>query len=265
MASADAIPTGHGEPGNMAPRLQELEARLSDELKLRRYTERVLDKRQEELELKEAKLLHLSQTVQRLKRELHDARNQLDSTKIQLQARSTQLNEVRDQVFRLQPARSEITESEAKSLYQNLCKSIQRWVESRMSSLDSMGGARVGTMPGALQAYRLVALLRESARRCIDVDQSEEFHVFAIIMNYIALGLFSRSFYSPIDESNDNATQLWIDKIEEAMSGQRGLQQPRSFAPSELLLTWRRCGVLSKLAERYTDHYHDTSEVPGNP
>jgi hypothetical protein len=223
MATDDANPKAQQEHVNVTTNLQELESRLRDELKLRHYAERVLDKRQEELELKEAKLVHLSHSVQKLKKELSDARHQLDSTRIQLQTRSTQLNEVRDQVFRLQPARGEITESEAKSLYQSLCKGIQRWVESRMSSLDSMGGARVGTMPGALQAYRLVALLRESARRCIDLDQSEEYHVFAIIMNYIGLGLFSKSFYCPIDESEDNATQLWIDKIEETMSGQRGL------------------------------------------
>lgn len=222
MPSDNETPVESAQPPSLTQKLRELEYRLSEEIRLRRYTDKVLDKRQEELELSEAKHVHLSHTVQKLKKELTDARHQLDSTRNQLQSRSSQLNEVRDQVFRLQPARSEITESEAKSLYQSLCKGIARWVESRMASLDAMGGARVGTMPGALQAYRFVSLLRESARRCIDVGQSEEYHVFAVIMNYIGLGLFGRSFYCPVDESDDNATQVWIDRIEEMMSGQRG-------------------------------------------
>lgn len=227
MSSPTALHS-HTEFGGQE-NIDSLRQRLSEEVRLRRYTEEVLDKRQEELQLREANLLDLSHTLQRLKSELKSTQGQLDSAKVQIQSRSKQLNEVRDQVFRLQPTRSEITEAEAKSLYSSLCKGIQRWVENRMSSLDTAGGgARISTTAGALQAYRLVSLLRESARHCIDVDQSDEYHIFAVVMNYLWLALFSRPFYSPLDDSNDNSTQASIDKIEKAMSGQRGMQEALS-------------------------------------
>ncbi|KAH8169865.1 hypothetical protein LIA77_10409 [Sarocladium implicatum] len=208
---------------------RDLEARFSDERKLRQYTEKVLDKRQEELEAEETQVVRLSHTIRKLKAELREANGQLDAAKAHLEKQSMQLDQVKDHVFRMKPRRDELTENEAKSLYADLCKGIRRWVDSRMSSLDTTGGVRVGGTPGALQASRLVSLLRESGRRCIDVDQSDEYHVFAIVMNYLWLALFSRFFYCPLDDAEDGSVQVWMERLEQSMRENKG-EQWQSFS-----------------------------------
>jgi len=58
------------------------------------------------------------------------------------------------------------------------------------------------------------------------VHQSDEHHVIAVIMYYLWLALFSKSFYCPLDGSDDDATIIWIDELESTMSKlPRGEQQ----------------------------------------
>ena len=146
----------------------------------------------------------------------------MGAAKAHIQLQSAQLDEVKDHLFRLEPRQGDLTESEAKSIYADMCKGIQRWVDSRMSSLDATGGVRVGGSPDALQAYRFVSLLREHGRRCIYTDQSDDYHVFAIIMNYLWLALFSRFFYCPLDDLDGETIQTWMERVETTMTERRG-------------------------------------------
>ncbi|KAL3954663.1 hypothetical protein ACCO45_010226 [Purpureocillium lilacinum] len=195
------------------------EAQLADEIRLRRFTEEVLDTRQEELELQEAENKRLLKKLESLKKELADTQDQLIEARNQSKAKSKQLQDAKDQIFRLQPRRKDITESEAQEAYKRLCSNVQRWVENRLpGTLDDMEAGRLRSRPSGVHAGRFVSLIREPAKRCLGVHQSDEHHAIAVIMYYLWLALFSKSFYCPLDGSDDDATIIWIDELESTMS-----------------------------------------------
>ncbi|UNI23998.1 hypothetical protein JDV02_009781 [Purpureocillium takamizusanense] len=201
-------------PSSSAP-----ETQLAEEVRLRRFTEDVLDTRQEELELQEAENKKLRKKLESVKKELADTQDQLIEARNQSKAKSKQLQEAKDQIFSLQPRRKDITESEAQEAYKRLCSNIQRWVENRLpATLDDMEAGRLRARPSGTHAGRFVSLIREPAKRCLSVYQSDEHHVIAVIMYYLWLAFFSKSFYCPLGGSDDDATIMWIDELESAMS-----------------------------------------------
>ncbi|POR38618.1 Uncharacterized protein TPAR_01185 [Tolypocladium paradoxum] len=196
-----------------------LEAKLADEVRLRRFTEHVLDSRQEELESQEMENKGLLKKLESLKKELSDTQSQLIEARSQSKAKTKQLQEAKDQIFRLQPRRKDITESEAQEAYKKLCGNVQRWVENRLPPvLDDMESGRLRSRPPGSQASRFASLIREPAKSCLNAHQSDEHHVIAVIMYYLWLAFFAKSFYCPLDGSDDDATLMWIDELESTMS-----------------------------------------------
>ncbi|CAF3481283.1 unnamed protein product [Fusarium graminearum] len=189
-----------------------LEDKLTSETHLRRFTETVLDSRQQEIEDREMEKDELVLRVEALENELASTQRQLE--------------EAQDQVFRLQPCRKDITESEAKDAYKTLVGNVQRWVENRAGHvIDELETGRLMSRAAPPEGSRLVTLLREQSRRCINVSQSDEFQIMGAIMNYLHITMFSKSFYCPLDDGDDGGTAVWIDELEETMSQlQRGLR-----------------------------------------
>ncbi|RGP60553.1 hypothetical protein FLONG3_10815 [Fusarium longipes] len=182
-----------------------LEERLTSETHLRRFTETVLDSRQQEIEEREMEKDELALRVEILQK--------------QLASTEQQLAEAQDQVFRLQPSRKDITESEARDAYKTLVGNVQRWVENRAGHvIDDLDTGRLTNRAVPPEGSRLVTLLREQSRRCINVSQSDEFHIMGAIMNYLHITLFSKSFYCPLDDNDDGGTAMWIDELENTMS-----------------------------------------------
>ncbi|KAH7020001.1 hypothetical protein EDB80DRAFT_213407 [Ilyonectria destructans] len=209
--AAETTPHGHDamKIKKLSSANAHLETKLADEMNLRRFTETVLDSRQEELESQETLL----------KTQLADAQRQLAEARSQTKAKSKQLQDARDQIFRLQPPRNDITEAEAREAYKSLCGNVQRWAENRLKgALEDLDHGRLKTRPAPPQAARFVGLIREPSRRCLSVDQSDEYHVVGVIMNYLWLVLFSKSFYCPLDDSSADGTVRWIDELESTMS-----------------------------------------------
>ncbi|KAJ6443835.1 alphaherpesvirus glycoprotein E domain-containing protein [Purpureocillium lavendulum] len=204
---------------DQVPTSSVLEVQLAEEVRLRRFTEDVLDNRQEELEAQEAENKKLLKKLESLKKELAETQDQLIEARNQSKAKAKQLQDARDQIFRLQPRRKDITESEAQETYKKLCGNVQRWVENRLpGTLDDMEGGRLRARPLGAYAGRFASLIREPAKRCLSLHQADEHHVIAIIMYYLWLALFSKSFYCPLDGSDDEATIMWIDELESTMS-----------------------------------------------
>ncbi|KAF7553014.1 hypothetical protein G7046_g7226 [Stylonectria norvegica] len=196
-----------------------LESKLTDEVHLRRFTEDVLDSRQQELEIQETAKKQLSNKLEALKKELAETQRQLAEARIQSKSKTKQLQDAKDQIFHLQPPRKDVTESEARDAYKNLCGNVQRWVENRLKGiLDDLDFGRLQSRPVPSQAARFIALIREPAKRCVSVDQSDEYHVMAAIMYYLWLALFSKSFYCPLDDTANDGTLMWIDELESTMS-----------------------------------------------
>ncbi|KAF4509932.1 hypothetical protein G6O67_001866 [Ophiocordyceps sinensis] len=196
-----------------------LEGKLADEVRLRRFTEDVLDARQEELEHQESENKKLCKKMDALQKELAEAQQQLIEARNQAKAKAKQLQEAKDHIFHLQPRRKDITESEAQEAYKKLCGNVQRWVENRLPPvLDEMESGRLRSRPVGAPAARFAALIREPARHCLSAHQSDEHHVIAVIMYYLWLALFAKPFYCPLDGSDDDATVTWIDELESTMS-----------------------------------------------
>lgn len=207
-----------------------VEQKLADETRLRKYTEDVLDGRQMELERQEAENKRLQAEVEELRQQLSETQGQLTDARSQILSKDRQLSDTKDQVFRLQPTRKNITEAEATEAYRALCGNVQRWVENRLRSvLDELDSGKLGSRPPPGEAGRFVSLMREAAKRGLSTDQGDIYHVIAIIMNYLCIVFFSRSFYSPLDDYEGDATSVFIDELETSMSRlPRGEKTPRS-------------------------------------
>ena len=207
-----------------------LVAKLADEVRLRHYTEQVLDIRQQELQSQEMENTNLERKIEELKKELSDTQSQLAEARCQNKAKGKQLQEAKEQVFHLQPQRTDVTEAEAVDGFKKLCGSVQRWVENRLKGiLDDLDHGRLRVRPDPAQSARFVSFIREPARRCVNVDQSDEYHVAAVIMNYLWFVLFAKSFYCPLDDTEDDATLGWIDELGGTMTKlSRGIHSTRT-------------------------------------
>ncbi|KAI9903626.1 hypothetical protein N3K66_000155 [Trichothecium roseum] len=195
------------------------EQRLADEQRLRLFTEQVLDSRQQELEAQEALNAQLMEKMEALKKELEAAKIQLAEARISSQSKAQQLSDAQDQIFRLQSTRRDITESEAQEKYRLVVGNVQRWVENRLTDiLDDLDSDRIRTKASQSQASRIVSLMRESAKRCIPLSRSDEYHIIAVIMNYLWFVFFSKSFYCPLDDLEGDTTLAWLDEVGNSMS-----------------------------------------------
>ncbi|KAM0560972.1 hypothetical protein ACHAPJ_003471 [Fusarium lateritium] len=199
-------PVGEGEltAKQVTSDTSDFEDRLANETHLRRFTEDVLDSRQQEIEDRETEKDQLAANVDALKRKLANTQRQLA--------------EAQDQIFRLQPRRKDITEAEAKEAYKGLVGNVQRWVENRARYvIEDLETGRLNARAVPPEGSRFVTLLREQSRRCLSVDQSDEFHIIAVIMSYLHITLFSKSFYCPLSDGEEDGTLMWIDELENTM------------------------------------------------
>ncbi|KAG6007350.1 hypothetical protein E4U21_006054 [Claviceps maximensis] len=230
-AGADADPNTitNANTNHQAGKQKSLQQQLHDEKSLRRFAERVVDCRQQELQKAEAENDRLRRKVEHLARETHDL-------KAQLRARERNLQDAGDHIFRLQLPRDDLTEAEARETYKALCGKVQRWVENRLpETLEAvLGGQHQARKAPAQQAARFLSLLREPGRRCLAVHEGDEYHVVAGIMYYLWLGLFSRPFYCPLDDKGDDSTMVWILGVEAAMGKTRDVERCREWRSETL-------------------------------
>lgn len=197
------------------PRKQDDKSKLEDEVRLRQFTEEVLDSRQEELGIQEKENSKLSKKLELLQQELKEAQSQLAHAHAHL----SKAEESKNQGTRSSPRRGDITEIEAQEAYQSLCGGVRRWVEYRIRPvLDDLARGHFRCQPTPAQSTRFVSLLREPATSCLNVWHSDEYHFTAIIMQYLWLVFFAKSFYCPLDDGDGESTAAWIDELESAIS-----------------------------------------------
>lgn len=131
------------------------------------------------------------------------------------------LQEAHDHIFRLQPRRRSITETEAQEDFQGLVASVQRWVENRLSTiLDELddGSLRRKRCDPHL-ATKFLQLTSGQARKHINAGESDEFHVVAAIMKYLCSEFFDKKFYCPLHDHRDEANTIvqLIDRVEHGL------------------------------------------------
>lgn len=132
------------------------------------------------------------------------------------------LQEAHDHIFRLQPRRRSITETEAQEDFQGLVASVQRWVENRLSAiLDELddGSLRRKRCDPNL-ATKFLQLTSGQARKYINASESDEFHVVAAIMQYLCAEFFDKKFYCPLHDHRVEANTIvqLIDRVEHGLT-----------------------------------------------
>lgn len=203
------------------PRKQDDKSKLEDEVRLRQFTEEVLDSRQEELEIQEKENTKLSKQLESLQQQLEEAQAQLAQAQARSQAskKDKEEREPKSQSTRLSLQRQDITEAEAQEAYRNLCENVRRWVEYRIRPvLDDLSSGHFRCQPSPAQSTRFISLMREPATSCLNVWRSDEYHFMAIIMQYLWLVFFAKSFYCPLDDADGETTAAWIDEVESTIS-----------------------------------------------
>ncbi|KAK6446504.1 hypothetical protein FP744_10002754 [Trichoderma asperellum] len=196
-------------------RKQDDKSKLEDEVRLRHFTEEVLDSRQEELEVQEKENSKLSKKLELLQQELKEAQSQL----AQARSLSNNAEETKSRSTRSSTKRKDIIEIEAQEAYKSLCENVKRWVEYRIRPvLDDLASGHFRCQPTPAQSTRFVSLMREPATSCLNVWNSDEYHFTAIIMQYLWLVFFTKSFYCPLDDADGETTAAWIDDLESAIS-----------------------------------------------
>lgn len=201
------------------PRKQDDKNKLEDEVRLRQFTEEVLDSRQEELEVQEKENSVLSRKLESLQQELKEAQSQLAQARSQSSKKDKAAEEVKNQSTRPSLRRKDITETEAQEAYKSLCANVQHWVEHRIRPvLDDLASGHFRCQPSPAQSTRFVSLMRELATSCLNVWHSDEHHFTALIMQYLWLVFFAKSFYCPLDDGDGETIAAWIDELESAIS-----------------------------------------------
>ncbi|KAI8932990.1 hypothetical protein NX059_009644 [Plenodomus lindquistii] len=134
--------------------------------------EETLDYRQKELERQERKTL-------KAEKQLEDAHNH---------------------IFRLQPRRTDVTEAEAKEMFNDLFNSVQRWVGNRLDKvLDILDQGKLKNREFPRDAARkILALTGARALQSSGLDQIDEHHIIATIMEFIRRSFFDHTFYCPL-------------------------------------------------------------------
>ncbi|KAH6604198.1 hypothetical protein Trco_007644 [Trichoderma cornu-damae] len=203
-------------------RKQDDKSKLEDEVRLRQFTEEVLDSRQEELEEQEKENTKLLKKLESLQQELKEAQSQLAQARSQPTKKDKEDKEAeedKNQSARPSLQRKDITEAEAREAYRNLCGNVQRWVEHRIRPvLDDLASGHFRCQPSPAQSTRFVSLMREPATSCLNAWNSDEYHFMALIMQYLWLVFFAKSFYCPLDDADGETTAAWIDELESAIS-----------------------------------------------
>ncbi|RFU77783.1 hypothetical protein TARUN_4436 [Trichoderma arundinaceum] len=216
---------------------QDDKSKLEDEVRLRQFTEEVLDSRQGELEVQEKENSRLSKKLELLQQELKEAQSQLAQAHSQSNKKDREAEESKSQSARSSSQRKDITEAEAQEAYRALCGNVQRWVEHRIRPvLDDLASGHFRCQPSPAQSTRFVSLMRESATSCLNVWHSDEYHFMALIMQYLWLVFFAKSFYCPLDDADGETTAAWIDELESAISKlPRGMfETDEAFSPCPL-------------------------------
>lgn len=215
-----------------------LRAELERETNLRMFTERVLDSRQQELETLEQAVSRLRLANQKLIKEPN--RQELGSGKGRMGLTPTTTGQRHNvpQQSQTQKLSGAITETQASASWLHFRKEVQRWVQTYFAtSAPDAASPPVKVTASAVQGSRFVALLREPARHCTEIHRSDEFHIIAVIMNYLWHNIFSRTFSCPTGDAENETHGDWLNKAFVTIGRENGALSLQSPKPHERVLT----------------------------
>ncbi|KAF2790367.1 hypothetical protein K505DRAFT_377574 [Melanomma pulvis-pyrius CBS 109.77] len=232
--------------------------------------EETLDYRQKELQLQEKKAAKAEQQFQVCKKDLEKHKEEITRLQQEMEKRTTQwkrklgerqkgeqaalkqLGDAHNHIFRLQPRRTDITETEAQELFNDLFNSVQRWVCNRLERiLDMLEDGKLRTRVYPRDAARKVVQLTSArAMQGFNFDQSDEHFVIAVIMRFLCWSFFSRSFYCPLTMTGEHSdATVFLNRIEQLMrTVPRDGSQCRDWRVEALLAIMQEPGFVERRA-----------------
>lgn len=142
----------------------------------------------------EKKLSQSSTSLEATKSKFEESQSRCKELQIQIEALREELKETREQVFRLQPLRENITQSDALREYIALCHSVKSWIGLRLDSALNTGSINVAKMHTA-SARNLIYLLTKSGLDGTLYPDTDEHNIIAIVMEFLRTKIFETELY----------------------------------------------------------------------
>lgn len=156
---------------------------------------------------------YLNEALDSRQEEIHDLERKLAQAQ-------EELSRAQDHIFRLQPQRIEITESEATRRFEAIISQTTTWVMNMLDPIlqDLDSGVLEDLIPPKRGGERIFSLMHDAAKDNYRIQDSDEYHFVAIIMQYLLQHILDRPFYcSPTEDPRENGEKLFIDGVFAAM------------------------------------------------
>lgn len=185
--------------------------------------EEILKERQRNANLISQLQTTLSQSEDSLrttKVELKESQSTCKALQDRIEDLGEDLKETREQVFRLQPLRENITQKDALEDYTAICHSVKSWIGLRLDNALNTGVLNAANFSLA-SARKLISLLAKVGLDGMQYSQTDEHNIVAIVMQFLRTEIFEREFYGAV-EGEHLALLAQIEKNMKSLNPRRG-------------------------------------------
>lgn len=147
----------------------------------------------------EKKLSQSSNSLEATKSKFEESQARCKKMQIQIEAIGKDLKETREQVFRLQPHRENITQSDALREYIALCHSVKSWIGFHLDNALNTGSINVAKIHIG-SARKLTGLLTDSGLNGTLYPDTDEHNIIAVVMEFLRTEIFETELYGAVDD-----------------------------------------------------------------
>lgn len=214
-APAPPIPLTKSEPNleEAKTTISQLQKQLSHATKTSSQLEDQLVKRTTELSRLENQLYHNNNSLTETESKLQASNAQCKTLRMKLEDATEDLKQTQDHVFRLQPQRQGITQSDALIAYTAICDSVQSWIGFHLDGPLDEGRIDLGNLNKS-SANRLVKLLTPTALKGIRFAETDEFNLVGIVMEFLRSEIFERELYGAVDVRDLELVRIILKNME---------------------------------------------------
>lgn len=149
----------------------------------------------------ELKLSQSSSSLEATKSKFEESQAKCKNLQIQIEAIGKELKETREQVFRLQPHRENITQSEALREYIAICHSVKSWIGFHLDNALNTGSINVAKI-NTVSARELIGLLTDSGLNGTLYPDTDEHNIIAVVMEFLRTEIFETELYGAVDDQD---------------------------------------------------------------
>ncbi|KAL8409416.1 hypothetical protein RB594_007736 [Gaeumannomyces avenae] len=155
-----------------------------------------LEEARKELKTKDNDLEESRKELKTKDDDLEESRKELKTKDDDLKEARKELEATRDHVFRLQPRRADLTEDEAIASFTGLRQAVVYLVRNRLKpALEALNSGRLlSCRPVPDQAEAFKDLIKDAAKNSLRVAGADEYHVIAVVMEFLHKEIFAKPF-----------------------------------------------------------------------